>query len=75
MEKALIGEGGGEVIDTCKRGHGLWFDGGELDRVIHGLKRVERAAGVPSSATGQIGSFLADVLLGEKTEKDKGDRE
>lgn len=62
MEKVLIGPGPerGEVIDRCRRGHGLWFDGGELDIIVNGLKKP-LAAGEKGSE--KVGSFLADVLL------------
>lgn len=37
--------GGGEVLlDRCPRGHGLWFDRGEIERVLHGAIGAERAA-------------------------------
>lgn len=26
------------VLDRCPRGHGLWFDPGELERVLHGAR-------------------------------------
>ncbi len=34
MKKALIGEKPAMLVDTCPRGEGLWFDGGELEQVI-----------------------------------------
>jgi Zn-finger nucleic acid-binding protein len=37
-------------IDRCPKGHGLWFDNGELQQVRH-------AAG-----TGPVGDFLAEVF-------------
>ena len=72
MEKVLMGPspGQGQVIDTCKRGHGLWFDGGELDAIIHGLKKPE--AGAPAEKGGEkVGSFLAGVLLTGRREGGK----
>lgn len=67
MEKVLVGPGKGEVIDRCKRGHGLWFDGGELDKVIHRLKKPEAVSGTAEEeAEEKIGSFLSDVLFAEK---------
>ena len=36
MEKVLVGGTGGkqELIDRCKKEHGLWFDAGELEQVL-----------------------------------------
>ena len=36
MEKVLVGETDGkrELIDRCPKGHGLWFDGGELQQIL-----------------------------------------
>ncbi len=64
MEKALIGSGDDVDIDRCRRGHGLWFDGGELDTVVRGLQAPD--------AAGKVGSFLADVLLAGDREPEKG---
>lgn len=78
MEKVLIGPGDGEVIDRCRKGHGLWFDGGELDAVVNGLRKPavpsEAAAGTasPGKAGEEVGSFLADVLLADEGENEKG---
>jgi hypothetical protein len=55
MTKARIGPGEGVVIDQCPEGHGLWFDGGELETVVRGLQDQESKPGV--------GSFIADVLF------------
>lgn len=37
MHKSLIGRAPEVMIDSCVKGHGLWFDGGELDQVIQQL--------------------------------------
>ena len=67
MEKALVGPGKGEVIDRCRRGHGLWFDGGELDKVVHRLRKPEAVSGLAGKeAEEKIGSFLSDVLFAEE---------
>jgi Zn-finger nucleic acid-binding protein len=36
MDKVLIGDTGdkSELIDRCAKGHGLWFDRGELQQVL-----------------------------------------
>ena len=63
MAKVLMGPGDGVMIDRCKHGHGLWFDGGELDTIIQGLRRPEVADQPDAEAGEGVGSFLADVLL------------
>ena len=74
MKKALVGPGEGVMIDRCRREHGVWFDGGELDTVIVRLRKSSAAAAGPAEeeaekASGQVGSFLADVLLAGGDEK------
>lgn len=34
MEKVNVGKDQELLIDSCKRGHGLWFDKGELSKII-----------------------------------------
>ncbi|MBP6978836.1 MAG: zf-TFIIB domain-containing protein [Bacteroidales bacterium] len=34
MQKALAGLNSDILIDKCHRGHGLWFDRGELQRIV-----------------------------------------
>ena len=37
MEKALVSREGSDTrlrVDRCKRGHGTWLDGGELDALV-----------------------------------------
>ena len=63
MAKVLAGQAGEVMVDTCRDGHGLWFDGGELDAVVAGLQRAAAEAGLADSAGGRVGSFLKDVLL------------
>jgi Zn-finger nucleic acid-binding protein len=69
MEKVLVGPGKGEVIDRCRKGHGLWFDGGELDKVIHRLKKPEAVSAPAQEDAEKVGSFLAEVLFAEEAKK------
>jgi len=71
MAKVLMGPGEGVLIDRCKRGHGLWFDGGELDVVIRGLREPAPEGGEPETGK-EIGSFLSDVLLAGDQPKKEG---
>lgn len=34
MKKSDIGEKGKVVVDKCKKNHGIWFDKGELQKVV-----------------------------------------
>ena len=63
MDKVLMGPDEGVIIDKCARGHGLWFDGGELETVVAGLRKASEGAGA------EVGSFLGDVLLAGDEEK------
>ncbi len=44
MLKKNVGEAPSVTIDTCDRGDGLWFDGGELQHVLSQVKAVDGAA-------------------------------
>ena len=63
MEKVGMGPDEGVVVDKCKKGHGHWFDGGELDTVITGLRKTSDDVGA------DVGSFLGDVLLADDGSK------
>ena len=59
MKKTTIGEQPKILIDVCSEGHGLWFDGGEVNQLIrhlageHPLKEDSRE---------QVVSFLEEVF-------------
>jgi uncharacterized protein len=38
MDKVWLGREPKVLIDSCPRGHGLWFDGGELHQIMHQIK-------------------------------------
>jgi Zn-finger nucleic acid-binding protein len=51
MDKKDIGDKPKILIDTCGRGHGLWFDGGEVDQLssqFTGGKGKTDSAGNPA---------------------------
>jgi Zn-finger nucleic acid-binding protein len=56
MDKVWVGDQPKVLIDSCPRGHGLWFDGGELQQVLSQLQ----SAGHPGP--GDIISFLGDTF-------------
>ena len=66
MEKIMIGPGQGVMIDRCAKGHGLWFDGGELDAIVRALQSPNGTGATHTEKAQQVGSFLKDVLLSEK---------
>ncbi len=55
MDKMMIGHTPEVMIDSCTRGHGLWFDGGEFDEVIQQLSEEPGAAG-------KVATFLGRTL-------------
>ena len=55
MQKALIGKEPEVLIDSCRKGHGLWFDGGELAQVIQQLLDAP-------GASGKVVSFLGETF-------------
>ena len=63
MQKTVLGPGPGVMIDRCSRGHGLWFDGGELDAIVGELQATEPSDAKHAGRVRQVGSFLKDVLL------------
>ena len=49
MDKVAVGAGAEVLLDRCRRGDGIWFDGGELHAVVErlaasGAEGFERAA-------------------------------
>jgi uncharacterized protein len=54
MDKVLVGEET-ILIDSCPRGHGLWFDGGELQQLIAQVIKEP-------SGKSEMASFLSDVF-------------
>lgn len=61
MKKAAIGRQGEVLIDVCRDEHGLWFDAGEVTRLMQSL------AGecLPKhDSEGQVISFIGEVFRG-----------
>jgi len=60
MKKSAIGEQPKTlIIDICRKEHGLWFDGGEVDQLIKHLAG-EHPTGRDSK--GQVISFLEELF-------------
>ena len=63
MEKIVVGSGNHEVLlDRCRRGDGLWFDGGELHAVVAHVEAAGRGA------VGEALAFVEEVFPGPTPE-------
>jgi len=56
MDKVWLGKEPRVLIDSCRQGHGLWFDGGELHQVLRQLDSSE------SKNSRDILSFLGETF-------------
>lgn len=62
MRQTIIGQTPEILVDSCQRGHGLWFDGGELASLLK--QRVGRKQeGLKSEQ--QVVNFLREVFGAE----------
>jgi Zn-finger nucleic acid-binding protein len=59
MRKSNIGEQPKVLVDVCRRGDGVWFDGGELDDFLTQLKGKPM---VGPECDRKISDFLGDML-------------
>jgi uncharacterized protein len=58
MKKINLGQEPAVLIDACPGGHGLWFDGGELEQVIKQL--LKSSMGTDSQQ--KVITFLGDTF-------------
>jgi Zn-finger nucleic acid-binding protein len=58
MKKSYIDEDNELLIDICKKGHGIWFDGGEVAHLLKILSEQSAQAG----SRGKVLSFLGNVF-------------
>ena len=62
MEKVFVGPESQQVlIDRCKKAHGLWFDRGELEAVLH-LGRFD--------SEGKVPKLLGKIFKSPETKED-----
>jgi len=54
MQKRLVGNPPDIMIDACGLGHGLWFDGGELNQFLKSF--------TPKSGSHPISNFMNEVF-------------
>jgi len=59
MKKTAIGEQPKILIDICRNGHGLWFDGGEVSQLI---RRLAGEHPPKHDSREQVTSFLEEVF-------------
>ena len=59
MRKKSIGEQPVVLIDACRHGHGLWFDGGEFANV---LRHVAEKSSETRDSQHRIFDFLGEVI-------------
>ena len=59
MKKASLLQQPGVVIDVCRHGHGLWFDGGE---VAHVLKHVAEKSSGKRDSRHRVIAFLGEAI-------------
>jgi len=59
MKKTAIGQQSEILIDVCRQGDGLWFDGGELDQLIKHMAKELLEKPDPQH---QIAAFLGEVF-------------
>jgi Zn-finger nucleic acid-binding protein len=57
MRETRIGETDPVTLDRCPRGHGIWFDRGEIKRVI------QQFGGMPETSDARaVAEFFSDVF-------------
>jgi Zn-finger nucleic acid-binding protein len=64
MEKVRGGAENGILLDRCKNGHGIWFDGGELGALLKGEK---------SSPHNRISEYLRGIFMKKAKSIDRGE--
>jgi Zn-finger nucleic acid-binding protein len=59
MKKIVIGQEPEILLDVCRQGDGLWFDGGELGHLVRQLVRKPMEKPTPQQ---EIFAFLQEVF-------------
>jgi Zn-finger nucleic acid-binding protein len=63
MMKRFIGEHAELLIDICRQGDGLWFDGGELSCLIKTIGTIPPTA---RDSQERVLAFIGDSLKAEE---------
>jgi uncharacterized protein len=66
MKKTVIGTNTKVMVDVCRRGDGLWFDGGELDTL---LNQVGNNSNGSADGGRKLSAFLDDVFHARGADK------
>jgi uncharacterized protein len=66
MKKTYLGEDPKVLVDVCRRNDGVWFDGGEVARLI---RNVAKSSGKGSASGNRVVDFLGEVFHIEMTTK------
>jgi Zn-finger nucleic acid-binding protein len=59
MKKVLIGQAPEILLDVCRQGDGIWFDGGELAQLVG---QLARKVGEKTTPQQEIFAFLQEVF-------------
>lgn len=62
MKKVTFGQEPSILIDACRRGNGLWFDGGEVGHLV---KQIIGKQALGLDAQPPVAAFLAEVFQGQ----------
>jgi len=66
MIKSLLGTAPQIMIDACRHGDGLWFDGGELSLL---MKQLKTKPAINGSAEDKMLSFLKEAFQADHQEE------
>jgi Zn-finger nucleic acid-binding protein len=64
MKKVSLGSSPSVLIDICSKGHGLWFDGGEVIQLLKQLSEGDTSDETPSEK--KVFSFLGEVFSAQQ---------
>jgi len=64
MSAMIVGSAPGVEIDRCRREHGLWFDAGEMEKIVASFAEGEQGA---------VARFFADLYRYDVRSENKGD--
>jgi Zn-finger nucleic acid-binding protein len=59
LRKSFVGPRGDILIDVCQKGHGLWFDGGEIRELVRQMATEQPGIGDTQS---KVFSFMEDIF-------------
>ncbi len=63
MKGTTIGQKPEILVDGCQRGHGLWFDGGEVAQL---LKQLAEKPSAKQDSQQQVVGFLGEVFKAQR---------